>query len=384
MQLSEQGRHHSSESHGTSSPFVLEGPRFEESKHLNLVPPSRTVQLSQLGYTREHVASLATGFAQTNAFSVLSPEGSRVLAAEIARLEPLAVSSARIPRVLRGASFRSRFVRGLCQSAALTALASTIAGTELVPHPMEIMNGHVNLSPLDRAKGVDRWHHDTTPFVLVLFATPPEEYEGGEFEFFNGTVAEAESILSAGRALPPERCETAGRQHQGWAVFQQGSEVYHRARAVSRGARISFVQSYVATDALAREACTRLSDTYNGVDPLHILIPDWGRYRCWRATRLVEHWLAHEAAGRRSDGNSSVVARIGRRLRDTAETLPYTADRRLLSAALAGTVDELRVVAAEAEAEASDGSALLAHAICVIDGAVSDVTTLRDPTMSYY
>ena len=98
----------------------------------------------------------------------------------------------------------------------------------------------------------------------------------------------------------------------------------------------------------------------------------------------MEHWLAHEAAGRRSDGNSSVVARIGRRLRDTAETLPYTADRRLLSAALAGTVDELRVVAAEAEAEASDGSALLAHAICVIDGAVSDVTTLRDPTMSYY
>ena len=156
MHLSEQGRHHSSESHDTSSPFVLEGPRFEESKHLNLVPPSRTVQLSQLGYTPEHVASLATGFAQTNAFSVLSPEGSRVLAAEIARLEPLAVSSARIPRVLRGASFRSRFVRGLCQSAALTALASTIAGTELVPHPMEIMNGHVNLSPLDRAKGVDR------------------------------------------------------------------------------------------------------------------------------------------------------------------------------------------------------------------------------------
>ena len=76
------------------------------------------------------------------------------------------------------------------------------------------------------------------------------------------------------------------------------------------------------------------------------------------------------------------MARTRRRLRDAAEMLPYTADRRLLSAALVGTVDELRVVAAEAEA--SDGSALLAHAIRVIDGAVSDVTTLRDPTMSYY
>jgi len=32
----------------------------------------------------------------------------------------------------------------------------------------------------------------------------------------------------------------------------------------------------------------QLSRTYNGVDPLGILLVDWARYRCWRAERMCE------------------------------------------------------------------------------------------------
>jgi hypothetical protein len=53
---------------------------------------------------------------------------------------------------------RSRFIHGLCHSPALAAFVSDIAQTELMAHPMEIMNGHVNMAPKDRSKGVDRWY----------------------------------------------------------------------------------------------------------------------------------------------------------------------------------------------------------------------------------
>ena len=130
------------------------------------------------------------------------------------------------------------------------------------------------------------------------------------------------------------------------------------------------------TCALAREACTRLSDTYNGVDPLHVLLPDWGRYRCWRALQLVEHWLAGGGGG--GGDETALVAAAKRKLRDAAESLPYTANKSMLTAVLESTVGELR------RAASAQGDAILLAAVAVVDGAVRDVTSLRDPTMSYF
>ena len=48
------------------------------------------------------------------------------------------------------------------------------------------------------------------------------------------------------------------------------------------------------------EACDRLSDTYNGVDPLEVLLPDWARFRSWRAQRLCDEWLEERQAEQRS------------------------------------------------------------------------------------
>ena len=232
------------------------GPGFDASAHLSLEVPTRLVNLGALGNPRQSAADLATDFAQTNCFRVLSDEGARVLAAEVSRLEHFAVESARIPRVLRGTTWKSEFIHGLCHSPALAAFVSGIARCELIAHPMEIMNGHINLAPRDPSRSVDRWHYDTTPFVLVLFVSSPSHYDGGEFEYFVGPLDEAERLLKENRGeLPAERCATVGAQTQGHAVFQQGSQVFHRARRVTRGTeRTTFVQSFVAsTRANARD-----------------------------------------------------------------------------------------------------------------------------------
>ena len=54
-------------------------------------------------------------------------------------------------------------------------------------------------------ESIDKWHRDTVTFVLVVFISDITDYEGGEFQFFDGTVAEAEYMLSAGIPLPLDR-----------------------------------------------------------------------------------------------------------------------------------------------------------------------------------
>ena len=418
--------------------------RFDPLKHLALQRPARIVRLADFASAAyaPDAEDLATDFAQTSLFNVLSPEGLALLSAEIDRLQEHAVSSPRIPRVLRGTTLRSRFLRDFCHSPELAAFVSDLAGTELIAHPMEIMNGHVNLAPRDASKAVDRWHHDTTPFVMVLFVTPHWKYEGGEFEFFLGTKEEAEVLLLGNGngegegdkgptgELPPERCRTVGPQVAGSAVFQQGSEVYHRARGVvtrsdsSRGNRTTFVQSFVATNALAREACTRLSDTYNGVDPLEVLLPDWARYRCWRALRLCDHWLTTEGrqgeedkgggadeVGSSSSSSSSsssaegstrqqdqqqrrhrhsfvaaAVASVAEKLREaTIAAIPYnTADRGAIAAALKATITATERAELLSWGGGGGRSSVLRSVVGTVEGAAHDVASLREPTMSYF
>lgn len=253
--------------------------------------------LKDLGYDDAHIASMPTTFAQSSSFSVLAAAGIQRLREELVRLQPYIQSSPRIPSVLRGVAYRSRYIRSLCTSPTLTRYLSKIAGCALVPHPMGIMHGHTNLLPQGERRGesVDKWHRDTVTFVLIIFISPEDKYQGGKFEFFKGTVSEAETILQAGLPLPAERVCNIGGQQPGFGVFQQGWQVYHRAQAVTPQSeeRTTFVLSFVPADVrpYGPEACVRLSQTYNEIDPLHVLMPDWVRFRCWRAQRLLVMFL---------------------------------------------------------------------------------------------
>jgi hypothetical protein len=64
---------------------------------------------------------------------------------------------------------------------------SQLTGCEIMYHPMKIQQLHIKFKPDDDSnevigskKNIDRWHCDTTSFVLIVFATDPDEYTGGE------------------------------------------------------------------------------------------------------------------------------------------------------------------------------------------------------------
>ena len=218
-------------------------------------------------------------------------------------------------------------------------------------------------------KPVDRWHVDSTPFVVVIFLTDPKLHEGGRFEVcgeartlkLHRTSAPLTSLLLLLSAVLQRHQERGGdhpaclyvsrptrRRHKknrctsssptlrllspcfpltaggvmprdnvvqpevpaaGYAVFQQGTAVMHRASAVSKGGslrrtiqgslaktrsrptflsslttrplpppgeeRTTFVQSFISPKPGSFGGADHLAQTWNSVDPLHVLLPDW-------------------------------------------------------------------------------------------------------------
>ncbi|KAJ1420583.1 hypothetical protein B484DRAFT_433503 [Ochromonadaceae sp. CCMP2298] len=337
---------------------------WDEGKHLALAQPDVIKMLDKDMHNDPDMVQneLATAYGCSSAFRVLSDEGNRVLGKVLEGLDKHATSSPRIPKVLRGGTFRNKFLNGMGHSAAVLKQVSALAGCEMIYHPMKIQQLHINLKPKDDGgnkpkKNVDRWHCDTTPFVLVLFATSPDEYEGGMLQYFNGTREEGTAILKSGVALPEDRILNVGRQLQGYGVFMQGWRVFHQVTPVSRGDnRTTLVYSFQPRNVLSLEAAGHLRLTYNTVDPLSILATDWVRYRAWKTLTRLE--LLQENLGglvsspesdcfetkgeQKSSELSSALHSSSKKLCKIVETLPYKFERAVIAELLSDAIVEVR------------------------------------------
>lgn len=190
----------------------------------------------------------------------------------------------------------------------------------------------------------------------------------------------------------------------------QGSRVFHQVAPVLSGsARTTMVFSFQPRDVLALEACSQLSKTYNSVDPLHILIPDWVRYRSWKLLRRLEILMEHfplfsstgftVVAGKTAPGDELKdlidVAKVTRtKFEHIVLTLPYTDDRVLLSGvlieAVAGLKSQLATFQTTGIGDGQDfaasqyGLANLQGAVADIESCIDDVLTLKNSSMVYF
>jgi hypothetical protein len=371
-----------------------------DDKHLDLTSPEVLSYLDKdLGTDSSIVDTLATSYGCCSSFKVLNDEGIRAMNLSIDSIEKYAVCSPRIPKVLRGGTFRSKFLNGMGHSQAVLRHVSQLAGCEMIYHPMKIQQLHINFKPDDDAevkggkKNVDRWHCDTTAFVLIVFATDPDEYTGGELQYFAGTREEGTQLLKSGAGLPADRVLNVGRQKLGYGVFMQGSRVFHQVTPVLSGIdRTTVVYSFQPRNVLALEAATLLARTYNNVDPLHIFMSDWARYRAWKCARRLELFQEHfggQAYALPAD-LVSAVKRTEKLLTDVNRTLPYTDDRELMKATLTAAVVSLREQLqahsgnAGSMADSVYGLPNLKGVITDIDSCVEDIMTLKDSSMEYF
>lgn len=260
---------------------------FVPSRHLALEPCAERITLADLGYTPEEIAACASPVAVSGVFRVLSDEGVEVLRRICRSLETTAVRGQRIAKMVRGAAYRSRFVRGLCLSPEVTAFCSQVFETELAPHTMPAQLGHINYAPEDLSRAVDRWHHDTLGFDYVLMVNDPNTFKGGRFQYFLGTKAEAAELGAAGKEPPTDRVVSPHFPGAGYALVQQGNMVVHRGGRLEEPAeRITFINGYVARE-VGKPDPSRLSDL-KVWDPPHVVYPEWARHKAWLARAKLD------------------------------------------------------------------------------------------------
>lgn len=330
---------------------------WSDETHLKLTFPTSIKTLeSDLNNDPETVKQLATNYGCCSRFRVMSDEGSRVIDHVINHLEKYSKSCPRIPKLIRGVTFRSEFLNAMGHSPAVLRHVSLLAGCELIYHPMKIHQLHTNMKPNDSTTGnnqlkknVDRWHCDSTPFVLIVFCTDPDEYSGGTLQYFNGPKEEGMKILCAGNGLPEERVMNVGRQDKGFGVFMQGWRVFHQVTPVLSGdARTTIVFSFYPRNVLALEACSHLSQTYAPVDPLYIIMPDWVRFRAWKAARrlemLREKWgdTTRQRGDLQDSGMMVIIDATRAKLWEIVKSLPYTDHRPLFVMRLQEAISDLK------------------------------------------
>jgi hypothetical protein len=298
---------------------LADEPDYDPARHLALTLPESIVRLHELGYAADAVAGCPSDLAITGAFRILSDEGLAALREVALKLEPYVTGGSRIERMVRGGAYRSRFLRDFCRCPVVTAHMSAIAGIALAPHTIAMHLGHLNYAPADLDRPVDRWHHDTLGFDYVLMLSDPNQLEGGRFQYFRGTKAEAEALAADGQTPPESRVVSPPFPDAGWAVLQQGNMVVHRATRLTRRAeRITMVNAYIPRDTSWADICT--VEGLKKVDPSHVILTEWARHKAWLTRGRLDRLIAE---------------------------LPFTDDRAALVAAL-------RRAIAEAEAAIRD------------------------------
>lgn len=273
-------------------------PPFDAARHLQLSEPAGavstgTVSLAELGYSPAEIAASPSPLALTSAFRIFSDEGLAVMQ-ELARRmksnrnDSLGTGGNRLGSFIRGAGYRSQFVRDFCQCPQLLAFLSDIAGAPLAQHSVPAVACGINYAPEDITRAVDSWHVDSVAFDVVILLTDPASFEGGEFQYFTGTRAEGEALIGGGgeagtlAALPSERVRTMKFDGGGYGFLQQGNKVFHRAcRLLAPAERVTMVPSFVVLTGDAAADGTNVATMSGWSDPG--IRAELARHRAWLA-----------------------------------------------------------------------------------------------------
>jgi len=272
-------------------------PVFEASKHLALGPPETIRTLGKLGYSESEIKACPTDFGVSSAFRILSSEGLAVMHDICTKMYDnrnvsIGTGLNRLGSYVRGAGYRSQFIKDFCDSPELAQHLSEMAGVSLARHSVPAVACGVNYAPTDIRKAVDTWHVDSVAFDVVMMISDPHMIDGGEFQFFHGTKMEGQQMLGVDgeegidTELPCERVITVPFPAAGYGFLQQGNMIFHRAcRLNQKAERITMIPSFVITPTIANDA-TNSVNMASWDDPG--IQAELARHEAWRASARLE------------------------------------------------------------------------------------------------
>ncbi len=276
----------------------LEGePEFDAAKHLQLEQPESLKTLTDLGYSSKDIKNCPSNFGVSSAFRILSDEGLAVMRDICLKMysnRNISVGTGvnRLGSYIRGAGYRSKFIKAFCDSPELAEHLSEMAQVKLARHSVPAVACGVNYAPKDLSKAVDTWHTDSVAFDIVIMLSDPKQIMGGEFQYFDGTKMDGQELLGiegeegTDTKLPDERVVTIPFPAGGYGFMQQGNMIFHRARRLIRKAeRMTMIPAFVVVPADAPDA-TNSVNMAGWDDPC--LAAELARHEAWRASARLE------------------------------------------------------------------------------------------------
>lgn len=286
-------------------------PVFNAERHLKLEIPQSKASLSDLGYDDDEIEACPSSFGVCSAFRILSDEGVAVMRELCLKMydnRNISVGTGvnRLGSYIRGAGYRSQFIKDFCDCPELAEHLSGLAGVKLARHSVPAVACGVNYAPEDITRAVDNWHTDSVAFDVVMMMSDPAQIEGGEFQYFQGTKQEGQALLGiAGEEgvdaeLPAERIKTVPFPGPGFGFMQQGNMIFHRAcRLKKRAERMTMIPSFVVVPPHAPDA-TNSVNMAGWDDPG--LPAELTRHEAWRAAARLEKLVGdvslHDGPGR--------------------------------------------------------------------------------------
>ncbi len=273
---------------------------YDPDQHLALEWPEQILTLAEFGYDESAIDACASPVAVTSPFRMLSEEGVRVTHQVVSRLKAQRseIAGDRVPSHLAGGVYRSKFLRDLCACPEILDHLSKIGGTPLAPHSMPSQQLYVNYAPQDLSQAVDAWHFDGIGFDYVLMMSDPGQLKGGAFEYFQGTKFEIAETFNLAvhevrygitSELPQDRVIRTRFPAAGYAIFQQGNMVVHRAaKLLAPGDRITMVPGFVSRNFSCPDP-TAVHDMPCYGEPG--IVAELARHSAWLAQTKLQHLL---------------------------------------------------------------------------------------------
>ena len=294
-------------------------PTFDPAVHLELERPERLWTLAELGYDETAIPRFGSPIAITSPARILSPEGVRAMREIVDRLEPYyrRKPSNPVSSVLRGAVFRSKFIRELSNSLEITAFFSELFQAPLMPHSMPHQQAHMNIH-----RDPPAWHNDVTAFDFELMLDDSKEIKGGRFEFFMGTREEGKRLIEEKGELPADRTVRPEYPGPGYGHYMQGCAIFHHSQPMDEpGYRVSMVNSYCTRDVSTPDtnrACW--VGTFAPVDEPNsrlessCMAAEWARHNAWvsraKLGTLIEKLSLTESRETILDGLRQAIAPV--------------------------------------------------------------------------
>lgn len=292
--------------------FELEGEPFDAKKHLQIELPASVkdqkfcdVQYPYTGVEK----NVKCGLSYTRPFRVLSDEGVKAARASIERnKQRLQLKDCRTACFLRGLGHVSNFHRGLAYSPELLEVLSSLARDPVCPQTTPMNISHTNIGEVGTGRPVDRWHTDSTDYVLVLILSDIADMEGGDLRVLQMPDARATVSCAEGQAteslfakmqregVPESLVETVRYSGAGYGIFMQGSKILHCVSEVlkAREPRISLVNSYMTRRVFAQPDQTRYC-LYLQNDGKDVASVDYARHKAWRVGGQLKLIADHAA-----------------------------------------------------------------------------------------